>query len=129
MCHGTASIPPRSRSTPERLNRRQVLFGRCHSSGVRVAMMATVLLGPLQLAQSAPVSVGVMGASLSDEYAYNGRAYAENWVNSTRLSQTILNSARPAGRSTLALWAATRRPAIRHTPTTGPYREPQAQQF
>ena len=36
-----------------------------------------------------------MGASLSDEYAYNGRAYAENWVeqyatqpDNTQFSQT-----------------------------------------
>ena len=129
MCHGTASIPPRSRSTPERLNRRQVLFGRCHSSGVRVAMMATVLLGPLQLAQSAPVSVGVMGASLSDEYAYNGRAYAENWVEQYATQPDNTQFSQTGGPVDFVLWAATRRPATRHTPTTGPYREPQAQQF
>jgi hypothetical protein len=44
--------------------------------------IATVHLSllPALPTHAAPVSIGVMGASLSDEYAYNGRAYAENWV-------------------------------------------------
>ncbi len=32
------------------------------------------------LAHAAPITLGVMGDSLSDEYAYNGRGYASNWT-------------------------------------------------
>jgi len=43
--------------------------------------MAVVLLGlGWSGAASAAITIGVLGDSLSDEYAYNGRAYAKNWV-------------------------------------------------
>jgi lysophospholipase L1-like esterase len=43
-------------------------------------LLAAAVLVPLPLAHATPISVGVMGDSLSDEYAFNGRGYAANWV-------------------------------------------------
>ena len=52
-----------------------------------LAILGTCLvaaLGALTVASSpaaaAPITLGVMGDSLSDEYAYNGRGYASNWT-------------------------------------------------
>ena len=47
---------------------------------IPIALMSIFFVTLVPSAFSADVSIGVMGASLSDEYAYNGRAYAENWV-------------------------------------------------
>jgi hypothetical protein len=68
----------------------------CVVSGITILC----LLAPA--AASAGVTLGVMGDSLSDEYQYNGRPYAQNWVEQFATSNYVnvgLNTANAAPRN------------------------------
>ena len=66
---------------------------RRRSSGrglLGLALLAVALSGAAALpALSAPIALGVMGDSLSDEYQFNGRGYASNWVEQLATAGTV----------------------------------------
>ena len=59
------------------------------SRAERYFQLATLLVLAAAGHASAQVTLGVMGDSLSDEYAYNGRAYATNWTEQLAMYDNV----------------------------------------